>query len=153
MEKLHKGHKEGAWVVLENVHLMPKWLKEVEKALDEFSRDGSHKDFQIFFSAELSNDIPIGILERSIKLTSEPPTGMKANLKRAFATYDKDEFDFRDGNLKSLQFALCWFHAVIIERKKFGPKGWNAMYPFNTGDLINSATILVNKCENAGNKI
>ncbi|ETO26652.1 dynein beta chain, flagellar outer arm [Reticulomyxa filosa] len=78
---------------------------------------------------------------------------MKANLKRAFASFPKEEFDFREAQVKMIQFALCWFHAVVIERKKFGPKGWNAVYPFNTGDLVNSGTVLVNKLENGSNRI
>merc|ERR1719295_2016101 len=150
MAKLEVGHLEGHWVVLENIHLMPRWCKELEKTLDEYDGDEqTHADFRVFLSAEPSNGILIGILERSIKLTSEPPQGMKANLKRAFASFPKEEFDFRESQVKSIQFALCWFHAVMIERKKFGPKGWNAVYPFNTGDLVNSGTVLVNKLENA----
>ena len=153
MKHLEIAHKNGDWVVLENIHLMPKWCKELEKKLDEFASEGSHENFRLFLSAEPNKGIPIGILERSIKLTSEPPTGMKANLKRAFASFPKEEFDFRESQVKMIQFALCWFHAVVIERKKFGPKGWNAVYPFNTGDLVNSGTVLVNKLENVGNKI
>lgn len=31
------GHKEGHWVMLQNIHLMPGFLKELEKKLDAFA--------------------------------------------------------------------------------------------------------------------
>jgi dynein heavy chain len=36
----------------------------------------------------------------------------------------------------------------MLERKKFGPMGYNMMYPFATGDLRDSASILYNYLEN-----
>lgn len=35
----------------------------------------------------------------------------------------------------------------MIERKKFGPKGFNSSYPFNIGDLRDSAQVLRNYLE------
>jgi len=144
MHKLDIASREGHWVVLENIHLMPSWCMELEKKLDELNTQGLHREFRVFLSAEPSETIPVGLLERSIKLTNEPPQGLKQNLKRAFASFEKDEFEFKDPKVKSILFGLCHFHSVIIERIKFGSKGWNAVYPFNTGDLMNSATVLAN---------
>ena len=90
MNQLDIGHKEGHWVMLQNIHLMPRWLLELEKTLDAFVQEGSHPSFRVFLSSDPSNTIPIGILERCIKLTNEPPTGLKPNIKRAFVFFSKE---------------------------------------------------------------
>jgi dynein heavy chain len=36
-DKLDVGHKEGFWVMLQNVHLMPRYLYELEKKLNAFA--------------------------------------------------------------------------------------------------------------------
>jgi dynein heavy chain len=59
--------------MLQNVHLMPSFLKELEKKLDAFAIEGSNPSFRLFLSSDPSDDIPIGLLEKSIKLTNEPP--------------------------------------------------------------------------------
>ena len=53
----------------------------------------------------------------------------------------------RETEFKSILFSLCYFHAVVCERRKFGPQGWNRVYPYNTGDLTISAMVLYNYLE------
>lgn len=53
----------------------------------------------------------------------------------------------RENEFKSIWFALCYFHAVVAERRKFGPQGWNRSYPFNIGDLTISINVLYNYLE------
>ena len=48
----------------------------------------------------------------------------------------------KETEFKSILFSLCYFHAVVNERKKFGSIGWNRNYPFSTGDLTICAMIL-----------
>ncbi|KAI1896623.1 hypothetical protein AGOR_G00096680 [Albula goreensis] len=144
---------EGHWVILQNIHLVAKWLSMLEKKLEQHS-EGSHQDFRVFISAEPSGSpeghiIPQGILENSIKITNEPPTGMHANLHKALDNFNQDTLEMcaRENEFKSILFALCYFHAVVAERRKFGPQGWNRSYPFNTGDLTISVNVLYNYLE------
>lgn len=58
---------------------------------------------------------------------------------------------------RTIIFALCYFHAALLERKKFGVGnlpgatsgiGWNMNYPFNTGDLLCCGQTAVNYLDN-----
>ncbi|XP_016077900.1 PREDICTED: dynein heavy chain 9, axonemal [Miniopterus natalensis] len=145
--------KKGHWVILQNIHLVAKWLSTLEKKLEEHS-ENSHPEFRVFISAEPAPSpeghiIPQGILENSIKITNEPPTGMHANLHKALDNFTQDTLEMcsRETEFKSILFALCYFHAVVAERRKFGPQGWNRSYPFNTGDLTISVNVLYNFLE------
>ncbi|XP_038521538.1 dynein heavy chain 9, axonemal [Canis lupus familiaris] len=145
--------KKGHWVILQNIHLVAKWLGTLEKKLAEHS-ENSHPELRVFISAEPAPSpeghiIPQGILENSIKITNEPPTGMHANLHKALDNFTQDTLEMcsREMEFKSILFALCYFHGVVAERRKFGPQGWNRSYPFNTGDLTISVNVLYNFLE------
>uniref|UniRef100_H2ZKA8 AAA+ ATPase domain-containing protein n=1 Tax=Ciona savignyi TaxID=51511 RepID=H2ZKA8_CIOSA len=152
-QALDLAAQEGHWVVLQNVHLVAKWLSTLEKKIEKYSI-GSHKSYRVYVSAEPaatrdSHIIPQGILESSIKITNEPPTGMQANLHKALDNFNQETLEMcsRETEFKSLLQSLCYFHAVLSERKKFGPQGWNRPYPFNVGDLTISVNVLFNYLE------
>ncbi len=53
--------------------------------------------------------------------------GMLANLHKALDNFDQEVLDScsKDAQFKVILFALCYFHAVVSQRTKFGPIGWN----------------------------
>lgn len=148
--------KNGHWLVLQNIHLVAKWLPLLEKKIEE-TLDTAHDKFRLFISAEAAlsaeyHIIPQGVLEASIKITNEPPTGMQANLHRALDNFSQETMEIcsKESEFKAILFSLCYFHAVVAERRKFGSQGWNMIYPFNIGDLTISVYVLFNYLE--GNK-
>lgn len=48
---------------------------------------------------------------------------------------------------KNILFALCYFHSVVLGRRKFGTQGWARTYNFNDGDLTICADVLHNYLE------
>ncbi|CAD2219679.1 dynein heavy chain [Angomonas deanei] len=227
-QALEKCFREGGWALLNNIHLVEKWLKSLERRLDQYAEtytrmgqlrkeimerkmaeraeaegvkedagegeepvgeegekleksqhdsegnggetdedaeakeaievtddeipfDGikGHPEFRVFLSAEPSNVIPVGVLQRSIKLTSEPPTGIRQNIVRALGNFVDEPWEksAKPAEYRCIMFSMCFFHAVVVERKKFGPLGWNRAYPFNAGDLTTCLEVAANYIE------
>lgn len=48
------------------------------------------------------------------------------------STFPRCDCDFK---YKKLLFALCFFHSLLIERRKFLTLGWNIVYGFNDSDF------------------
>jgi len=67
-------------------------------------------------------------------------------MMRAFSnfTHEPWENSQKPTEFKAVVFAMCFFHSLVIERKKFGPQGWNRGYPFNAGDLTTCIEVFFN---------
>uniref|UniRef100_H3BAL0 Dynein axonemal heavy chain 10 n=1 Tax=Latimeria chalumnae TaxID=7897 RepID=H3BAL0_LATCH len=134
LQLLETAVARGHWLMLQNCHLLVKWLKELEKALERISK--SHPDFRLWLTTDPIKDFPIGILQKSLKVVTEPPNGLKLNMR---ATYFKISNEALAGcphpAFTSLVYVLAFFHAVVQERRKYGKIGWNVPYDFNESDF------------------
>jgi len=117
----------------------------LEQIVLEFAeRTDIHPDFRLFLTSMPAPYFPVSTLQNSVKMTTEPPRGLKANLKRTFADKSQEDLDGckKPEIWKKLVFGLSFFHAIVQERRKFGPLGWNTAYEFNDSDLETSITML-----------
>ncbi|XP_056004113.1 dynein axonemal heavy chain 6-like isoform X1 [Ostrea edulis] len=138
-EKLiHAAVKNGDWVFLQNCHLAASWMLAMENTVKAMSEkpDEIHEDFRLFLSSMPAKHFPVSVLQNSVKVTNEPPKGIRANMRRAFAEVTPQFFEEHvlGSQWKRMIFGVCFFHAVILERKKFGPLGWNIRYEFSDSD-------------------
>ncbi|BHF62268.1 Dynein heavy chain 6, axonemal [Sparganum proliferum] len=138
-EKLmEKAAKTGDWVFLQNCHLAASWMLRMEEIIKERAEDPTqtHESFRLYLSSMPAKSFPIGVLQNSVKVTNEPPKGIKANVRRALNDMSNEYFEdsVLGNDWRKVVFGICLFHAVILERRKFGPLGWNIRYEFNDSD-------------------
>jgi dynein heavy chain, axonemal len=151
--------------MLQNCHLSSSFLPELEQIIESlqpanFNQSNNkgeqegmtdtnkkemkppHPDFRLWLTSMSTDTFPVTILQDSIKLTSEPPKGLKPSLVRIYNQIDqsKAEKEFYNSNSKPIKWkklflALSFFHGIVRERRSYGSLGWNLNYDFNDSDF------------------
>ncbi|XP_062562978.1 dynein axonemal heavy chain 3 isoform X3 [Armigeres subalbatus] len=136
--------KLGQWVILQNCHVAESYMDELEKLVTDGSLyEQVHTKYRLWCTSYPSKKFPVSILQNSVKMTNEAPKGLKLNMMRAYNSEPLSTEAFLDdafhGDVVRVWtrgvFSLVFFHAVVQERCKFGPLGWNISYEFNESDL------------------
>ncbi|CAF3079436.1 unnamed protein product [Rotaria socialis] len=137
-DMISKSVVAGEWVFLQNCHLAASWMINMESIVKNINEGVTpcHNNFRLFLSSMPANTFPVSVLQNSVKVTSEPPKGIRANMKRAFIDLTPTFFETHrlEMDWKKIVFGICFFHASLLERKKFGALGFNIRYEFNDSD-------------------
>ncbi|KAJ3321068.1 Dynein heavy chain 10, axonemal [Boothiomyces sp. JEL0866] len=129
LQLLETAVARGQWLMLQNCHLLVGWLRTLEKTLEKI--DKPHKDFRLWLTTEPTEGFPIGILQKSLKVVTEPPNGLKLNIRSSYFKLTEEVLaDCHHEAFRPLVYVLAFFHAVVQERD------------FNESDFRVSTSIL-----------
>lgn len=142
------GVVTGSWVLLQNTHLGLGYMRTLEEYISVKNSDANNPidpAFRLWITSEPHPQFPIGLLQIAIKMTDEPPSGIKAGLRKSYNWIDTDWLEAvnRD-EWRPMLFALCFMHTIVQERRKFGALGFCIPYEFNQSDLEASAIYMRN---------
>jgi dynein heavy chain len=143
----------GAWVLLQNCHLSIGFLAEMTGMIKAADPEKMAPTFRVWITSEPTPRFPITLLQMSLKLTNEPPRGLRAGLTRCFGWINEELVDVTDRReWHPLLYTLCFMHTALLERRKYGALGWNIPYEFNQSDLMASLQFLSNHLYHASDK-
>uniref|UniRef100_A0A3Q3JBV6 Uncharacterized protein n=1 Tax=Monopterus albus TaxID=43700 RepID=A0A3Q3JBV6_MONAL len=105
---IEEGVKNGHWVFLANCHLSLSWMPDLDKLVEQLQGQEPHHS----------------ILHCNIVYILE---GVKSNMKRLYQLVTEAQFNrcSKPVFYRKLVFSLCFFHSILLERKKFLQLGWN----------------------------
>jgi dynein heavy chain len=109
------GFVNGQWVILSNSHLAIEYMAEMEQIL--FPKDKViDPNFRLWITCEKTNEFPLGLLQLAIKVTIEPPKGLKAGLNTTFNTMVNQDFLEKVepyDKWRSIVFTICFLHSIV----------------------------------------
>lgn len=134
---INENAGRGGWALLMNCHLASSFMPKLENIVENLD-DSSHRDFRLWMTSMPSKAFPVSVLQNSVKMTLEPPSGLKQNVLGTYDALDWKEVEesTKPDAVKRLLFGFCFFHAIVQDRRKFGPIGWNIPYAFTNEDLM-----------------
>lgn len=104
----------GGWVLLMNCHLATSFMPKLEHIVENLD-DSNHRDFRLWLTSMPNKDFPVSTLQNSVKMTLEPPSGLRQNILRTYEAIDaKDLEDCTKPDIyKKLLFGFSFFHAIV----------------------------------------
>lgn len=134
---LTEAQDRGSWVLLQNCHLCVSWMPILERKVEDLDPELVHRDFRLWLTSMPSASFPVAVLQEGAKVVMEPPKGLRTNVTSTYLTFEAGYLDdcTKVSEFRKLLFGICFMHAVVQDRRKFGALGWNTPYEFATGDL------------------
>ena len=108
-------------------------MGDLEKICEDLPGRKPHRDFRLWLTSYPSAAFPVAVLQNGVKMTNEPPMGLKANLIGSFSTFPLSDKAWFEGNtqpkiFRKLLFSLCFYRSPFLPTWQPRP-GQKAQFP------------------------
>lgn len=92
-QSIREAMQAGQWCLLQNCHLAVSWLPRLEELVEELAinlqkKDGNNAkispEFRLWLTSMSTDRFPMNLLQEGIKMTKDPPKGVKANVLQLY---------------------------------------------------------------------
>ncbi|XP_053397319.1 dynein axonemal heavy chain 5-like isoform X6 [Mercenaria mercenaria] len=131
---IQKGMAEGMWVLLHNAQNAPQLLLSLESILEEISASTPpDPQFRVWISCQAIPEVlPIRLIQNSVRTILDSPKVMKDSIVRSFSNFEPDILkQSTRAEWPLMLHNLCYLHAAIQLRTRFGFGGWNSPVDFH----------------------
>jgi dynein heavy chain len=134
--------EKGTWVCLRDIHLADtNWLQTYLTNFVGDLRQERNQKFRLWLISEETDKIPTLILQRSMLMAFEAPSGIKLNIIRCYKSVTNLEYlenklnNPFEGTWHKLMFMLSVFHSTLRETSTLG-FSWSQAYEFSDSDFL-----------------
>ncbi|XP_044742046.1 dynein axonemal heavy chain 7-like [Chrysoperla carnea] len=130
--------KMGLTTNFETICFAPEWMPKLEMLCENFK---PNPNFRLWLITDMTEHFPTYILQNCTKVTIDTQDGFKETL---IAGYNSDligNTDYYnqcpgyDKMFRRAIYSLCYFHAMVKERQRYGQLAWTYPVKFNNFDL------------------
>ncbi|XP_023213823.1 dynein heavy chain 12, axonemal-like [Centruroides sculpturatus] len=114
-DMIERCRKKRSWVLIQNCHLAESWMNTLEQICESFAVENTHKDFRLWLTTYPSKMFPVSILQSSVKIIHETPTGLRQNL---LWSYLSDPINTEEFFMSGLKEKEVIFHLKCFIYKK-----------------------------------
>ena len=138
---IERGQEEGLWVLIENIHLAPAFLPQLERLCDrQLDNKALNPSYRLFLTSSPAPTLPLSLLHNAHKVAVQPPHTVRGNLQSLYSRDPLRHSTFflsspHASMLHALTFALSFFHALLRERRRFLHLGFTVAYAFHDADF------------------
>merc|ERR1719473_2020075 len=107
---IEAARQHGGWVLLCNCHLSVSWLPELEQICEQLVPSETHNDYRLWLTSMPTAQFPALLLQNGVKMTNEPPKGLRANMIGSLSKCDDKMLNDceKPAAFKQLNFAFCF---------------------------------------------